>query len=146
MYTESQWAQIGNGADNALVKELFDKGLAYKLAAYGGWNTAGNSLGFALGQGLMSNEFAQSMKKVLLDERYLDDWAYQSNVRMKTYTQLIWPNYWPNSDLKGEQLDKAEAFISREMVQLAEPLMGEAVKAYHYTLPWKRMFEVQVAQ
>ena len=94
----------------------------------------------------MSNEFAQSMKKVLLDERYLDDWAYQSNVRMKTYTQLIWPNYWPNSDLKGEQLDKAEAFISREMVQLAEPLMGEAVKAYRYTLPWKRMFEVQVAQ
>lgn len=138
--------KFGNGADNALVKELFDKGLAYKLAAYGGWNTAGNSLGFALGQGLMSNEFAQSMKKVLLDERYLDDWAYQSNVRMKTYTQLIWPNYWPNSDLKGEQLDKAEAFISREMVQLAEPLMGEAVKAYRYTLPWKRMFEVQVAQ
>ena len=27
----------GNGADNALVKELFRRGLAYQVAAYGGW-------------------------------------------------------------------------------------------------------------
>ncbi|MGM9582609.1 MAG: DUF4127 family protein, partial [Phascolarctobacterium sp.] len=122
-----------------------EKGVAYKLAAYGGWNTAGNSLGFALGQGLMSSEIDAAAKKELLDQRYLDDWAYQANVRMKAYTQLIWPNYWPNSGLKGEQLDKAEAFIAREMVQVAEPYLGEAVQNYSYTLPWKRMFEVQIS-
>ncbi|MGM9569809.1 MAG: DUF4127 family protein [Phascolarctobacterium sp.] len=138
--------KFGNGADNALVKTLFAKKLAYKLAAYGGWNTAGNSLGFALGQGLMSNEYAPGAKKVLLNQRYLDDWAYQANVRMQTYTQLIWPNYWPNSGLEGEQLAQAEAFITKEMVQLAEPYLGEAVRAYRYTLPWKRMFEVQISK
>ena len=65
---------------------------------------------------------------------------------MQTYTQLIWPQYWPNSGLKGEQLAQAEAFITREMVQLAEPYMGEAVREYSYTLPWKRMFEVQISK
>lgn len=138
--------KFGNGADNALVKTLFEKNLAYELAAYGGWNTAGNSLGFALGQGLMSNEYASREKKVLLEQRYLDDWAYQANVRMKTYTQLIWPNYWPNSGLKDEQLAQAEAFITKEMVQVAEPYLGEAARDYRYTLPWRRMFEVEVTK
>ena len=138
--------KFGNGADNALVKTLFAQDLAFKLAAYGGWNTAGNSLGFALAQGLMSSEIDATAKKELLEQRYLDDWAYQSNVRMQTYTQLIWPQYWPNSGLKGEQLAQAEAFITREMVQLAEPYMGEAVREYSYTLPWKRMFEVQISK
>ena len=138
--------KFGNGADNALVKTLFAQDLAFKLAAYGGWNTAGNSLGFALAQGLMSSEIDATAKKELLEQRYLDDWAYQSNVRMQTYTQLIWPQYWPNSGLKGEQLAQAEAFITREMVQLAEPYLGEAVQKYSYTLPWKRMFEVQISK
>ena len=138
--------KFGNGADNGLVKTLFDQGLAYKLASYGGWNTAGNSLGFALGQGLMSREYGAGAKKVLLEQRYLDDWAYQANVRLQTYTQLIWPNYWPNSALEGEQLTAAEAFISREMVRLAEPYLGQAVHEYSYSLPWKRMFEVQISQ
>ena len=138
--------KFGNGADNALVKTLFDKGLAYKLAAYGGWNTAGNSLGFALAQGLLSDEYAPGAQKVLLEQRYLDDWAYQANVRMQTYTQLIWPSYWPNSGLKGEQLAQAEAFIAREMVKVAEPYLGQSVHAYRYSLPWKRMFEVQISK
>ena len=138
--------KFGNGADNGLVKTLFDQGLAYKLASYGGWNTAGNSLGFALGQGLMSREYGAGAKKVLLEQRYLDDWAYQANVRLQAYTQLIWPNYWPNSGLEGEQLTAAEAFISREMVRLAEPYLGQAVYEYRYSLPWKRMFEVQISQ
>ena len=138
--------KFGNGADNALVKTLFDKGVAYKLAAYGGWNTAGNSLGFALAQGLMSNECVPAAQRQLLDERYLDDWAYQANVRMQAYTQLIWPNYWPNSGLKGEQLAQAEAFIAREIVKTAEPYLGQAVHACSYTLPWKRMFEVQISK
>ena len=137
--------KFGNGADNALVKALFDKGLAYKLAAYGGWNTAGNSLGFALAQGLLSDEYAPGAKKVLLEQRYLDDWAYQANVRMQAYTQLIWPQYWPNSGLNEKQLAAAESFIAREIMRVAEPYMGAAAQKYSYTLPWRRMFEVQVA-
>ena len=138
--------KFGNGADNALVKSLFERGLAYDLAAYGGWNTAGNSLGFALAQGLLSNECSTAEQRTLLEQRYLDDWAYQANVRMQAYTQLIWPQYWPNSGLNAEQCAAAEAFISREIVRLAEPYVGAVAQQYSYTLPWKRMFEVNVSK
>ena len=89
----------GNGADNALVRKLFEEEVAEKLAAYGGWNTAGNTLGFALGQGLLSKSMDTADLQSLLEIRYLDDWAYQANVRNKTYVELIWPNYWPIVDL-----------------------------------------------
>ena len=136
--------KYGNGTDNALVKELFDKQIAYKLAAYGGWNTAGNSLGFALAQGLLCDMYAPEAQKQLLETRYLDDWAYQANVRMKTYKQLIWPSYWPNSGLDEEQRAAAEKFIAQEIAALTEPYMGDTAARYQFTLPWSRMFEVKV--
>lgn len=134
----------GNGADNALVKELFQTGVAEELAAYGGWNTAGNALGFALGQGLLAKDMEVEDRQHLLNVRYLDDWAYQANVRNKTYVELIWPNYWPNSELNTEQVQAAEAVITKDILTLAEPVLGEQVKEYTFTLPWKRMFEVEV--
>lgn len=137
--------KYGNGADNALVKNLFDRGLAYRLAAYNGWNTAGNSLGFALAQGLLYDMYAPEDRKKLLEVRYLDDWAYQANVRMLTYRELIWPSYWPNSGLDGEQRAAAEHFITQAIAELTAPYMDGAVGRYQFTLPWSRMFEVKVA-
>lgn len=136
--------KYGNGADNALVKSLFEKKLAYRLAAYGGWNTAGNSLGFALAQGLLAGSVSDAEREQLLNVRYLDDWAYQANARMTTYQKLIWPQYWPNSGLNDEQRGVAEQFITREIEKVAEPYMGKAVEEYRFTLPWSRMFEVDV--
>ncbi len=136
--------KYGNGADNALVKSLFEKKLAYRLAAYGGWNTAGNSLGFALAQGLLAGSVSDAEREQLLKVRYLDDWAYQANARMTTYQKLIWPQYWPNSGLSDEQRGAAEQFITREIEKVAEPYMGKAVEEYRFTLSWSRMFEVDV--
>ena len=136
----------GNGADNALVKELFKENLAEKLAAYGGWNTAGNTLGFALGQGLLAKSMDAADRQSLLTVRYLDDWAYQANVRNKTYVELIWPNYWPNSGLNTQQVQEAEAVITKDILELAQPVLGDRVSKYNFTLPWKRMFEVEVSR
>ena len=137
----------GNGADNALVKELFNEGKAYRVAAYGGWNTAGNTIGFALSQGLLAPRMTEAGKDNLLNIRYLDDWAYQANVRMKVSAGLIWPNHWPNSGLNSEQLVAAEKLIAKEMKNTAAPLMTEkTVDEYKFNLPWQRMFEVRVAQ
>ncbi len=137
----------GNGADNALVKELFNKGKAYDIAAYGGWNTAGNTIGFALAQGLLAPEMTEEAKDNLLNIRYLDDWAYQANVRMKVSAELIWPNKWPNSGLNSEQLVAAENLITKEIKNTAAPLMTEkTVDNYKFNLPWQRMFEVRVAE
>ncbi|MCQ2373200.1 MAG: DUF4127 family protein [Phascolarctobacterium sp.] len=136
--------KYGNGADNALVKELFNKKIAYELAAYGGWNTSGNTLGFALAQGLLTPKMNEKDKQYLLEQRYLDDWAYQANARMKVYQKVIWPQYWPNSGLKDEQLKGATKAVREEILATAKPLMGEKIKNYKITLPWNRMFEVQV--
>ena len=137
----------GNGADNALVKELFAEGKAYELAAYGGWNTAGNTIGFALAQGLLAPDMTVEAKDNLLNIRYLDDWAYQANVRMKVSAELIWPNKWPNSGLNAEQLIAAEKQITKDITEVAAPLMTQqTVDAYRFNLPWQRMFEVRVSQ
>lgn len=136
-------SKYGNGADNALVKELFRRGIAYKVAAYGGWNTSGNSLGFALAQGMESPYFEGDAGKDFLQVRYLDDWAYQANARMDVYKNVIWPNYLPNSGFKPEQLATAEKAVTESIVRTAEPVMGEAVREYDFKLPWNRMFEVQ---
>ena len=137
----------GNGADNALVKELFAQDKAYSVAAYGGWNTAGNTIGFALSQGLLAPDMTEAGRDNLLNIRYLDDWAYQANVRMKVSAELIWPNHWPNSGLNSEQLVAAEKLITKEIKNIASPLMTEeTVDSYQFNLPWQRMFEVRVAQ
>ncbi len=136
--------KYGNGADNALVSNIFANGLEYKLASYAGWNTAGNSLGYALSQGLLSQQCSESNKRQLLDVRYLDDWAYQANVRMDVYRNLIWPKYWPNSGLDEKQTAVAETDITNLMTSVAEPMLGEALKEYRFVLPWNRMFEVYV--
>ena len=136
--------KYGNGADNALVSNIFAHNLEYGLAAYGGWNTAGNSLGYALAQGLLSKQVSAGDREELLQVRYLDDWAYQANVRMDVYRNLIWPNYWQNSGFDAEQTAVVEADITNLMNSVAEPMLGEAVKDYRFTLPWNRMFEVYV--
>ncbi len=133
----------GNGADNALVKELFRRGLAYQVAAYGGWNTSGNTLGFALSQGMESPFYEGNAAKDLLTVRYLDDWAYQANARMDVYQHVIWPKQMPNSGFTPEQKRIAEAAIKESITKVAEPVMGSVAKEYDFRLPWSRMFEVQ---
>ena len=136
-------SKYGNGSDNALVKEMFRRGIAYKVAAYGGWNTSGNCLGFALAQGMESPYYEGNAARDLLDIRYLDDWAYQANARMDVYKNVIWPKYMPNSGFTPEQQKIAEAAIAESIAKVAEPVMGDVVKEYSFKLPWSRMFEVQ---
>ena len=136
--------KYGNGADNSLVSSLFANELEYKLAAYSGWNTAGNTIGYALAQGLLSKHFADESKRELLEVRYLDDWAYQANVRKDVYLNLIWPNQWKNSGFDDKQLAAVEESITSSMRSVAEPMLGNAVNDYKFTLPWRRMFEVNI--
>ena len=138
--------KYGNGADNGLVPLMFKEGVAYDVAAYGGWNTSGNALGFALAQGLLASKMSKEDHDSLLKQRYLDDWAYQANARMQVYQTLIWPKQWPNSGLKDWPLRAAEKAVAQAIKEKAEPLMQEAVHEYKFTLPWQRMFEVQVSK
>lgn len=138
---------FGNGGSNGLVKALFDRKDAYRLGSYAGWNTASNSLGYALGQGLLREKLTDKDREILLNTRYLDDWAYQSNVRQQVRKDLIWANQWPDGKLDGDQLKQAEQFITNGMLKTVGPVMGnDAVKEYKFRLPWKRTFEVEVSR
>ena len=43
-----------NGADNTLVSAMYKRDMLYKIGAYNGWNTASNTVGYAIAQGYCS--------------------------------------------------------------------------------------------
>lgn len=139
-------AAFGNGSSKALVQELFQQKVAEKLASYNGWNTAGNTIGFTLGQGLLAPYMNKSERQKMLQTRYLEDWGYQANVRGKVYWELINPEDLPNIHFTPELKSRVEAEITKDMLKTARPLLGSAVDRYQYFLPWRRMFEVTVKE
>ena len=136
-----------NGSDNALVAKLFKDETAWSLAAYAGWNTAGNTIGFALGQGMLQPYFTREAKKDLMLVRYLDEWAYQANVRKKLRQELVWPKRWQDGKLLPEQRELVETRLKEEMTDFAAPYFSRAeLSKWQFTLPWSRMFEIKVVK
>ena len=134
-----------NGADNALVQGLFHQRLAWSLAAYAGWNTAANTIGFALGQGLQAVYLNPEEKKELLLVRYLDDWAYQSNVREKVRKELVWPRQWNDGAFGSGQKLFLESSITEKMKSFIKPyITSETISKWQFTLPWNRTFEIKI--
>lgn len=72
---------FSNGSDNTLVYGLYQDKMMYRLAAYNGWNTASNSVGYGLSQGVLSKYMTPAAHRDMLTTQYLDNWAYQANVR-----------------------------------------------------------------
>jgi hypothetical protein len=118
--------RYANGADNEFIKTL----LNYKLPDYGysAWNTSANSLGSLLAgvkvkyRAFKYNEHAY---KKLQAVRYLDDWAYQANVRGQI----------------TEPCDISELMIPYE--EIISSKLGIPIHA-KYTYPWNRKFEIEV--
>ena len=75
--------------------------------------------------------------------RYLDEWAYQANVRQQVYQQLVWPEQL-NGQALGLQTAKVEAKIATNMRAFIKNKMPASYQQVEYKLPWQRMFEVQV--
>ena len=135
---------FGNGADNSLLPLLKEQGLLDRLAAYSGWNTAGNTLGFAVGQGMLSSYMTDLARKKLLAVRYLDDWAYQANIRGQLYQEVVYPagndGQWLNN-LKPRVTKTATEKIRRFAATNLWPMTVEDIWV---EFPWNRMFELAV--
>lgn len=133
---------FANGADNALMKEFYEQKLLDKLSAYSGWNTASNTLGYAIGQGMLSMSINDSERKRLLAVRYLDDWAYQANIRAKLYKTIIYPHQGSLVDLV--QLEpELTAALETEMRLFAAEYLWFSPDKIRETFPWNRMFEIK---
>jgi len=134
-----------NGSDNALVKGLFSEKLAWSLASYAGWNTAANTIGYALVQGLQGPYLRQEDKNDLLIVRYLDDWVYQSNVRDIVRKELVWPRQWQDGAFLPEQKQILEDTITDKIRSFVKPYMtAKTINEWQFTLPWNRTFEIKI--
>lgn len=132
----------GNGADNSFMFELKTQNIWTNLNAYAGWNTASNSVGFAIGQGLLALNMSKDAKNTLLITRLLDDWGYQANVRGEVADDVIGPR-----DISWVQLDsnhrKVEFETQWRLRQFADiNLKGLEVPFFNVYHPWNRMFEI----
>nr|WP_092071983.1 DUF4127 family protein [Dendrosporobacter quercicolus]NSL48713.1 DUF4127 family protein [Dendrosporobacter quercicolus DSM 1736]SDM34992.1 Protein of unknown function [Dendrosporobacter quercicolus] len=134
---------FANGADNALMTELSRRNLLDKLSAYSGWNTAGNTVGYAVGQGMLTGLTDDQDRKRLLAVRYLDDWAYQANIRQALTEEFVYPNSGSPVYL-NELKPQLTAELEKRERQFAEQHLWLPPEQITATFPWNRMFEVNV--
>jgi hypothetical protein len=138
---------FSNGADNALVKELVSTKVTKKLVAYAGWNTASNSIGYAVSQGLLAEYMENDKKDRLITVRLLDDWLYESNARQILRRNLIWRNGWNDWSLTDAHKNGAQRSLWYIMQSLAKgTYLENEVGTFSYLLPWNRSFECWVKE
>lgn len=135
-----------NGGDAELVIWLDERRLLERIDSYKGWNTNCNTLGTTLAQGI----FAQSGKQERIRENVLyhllDDFVYQSIVRMKM-VEAVLPSYGANYfDLQ----DEATAISMERDCQMKEAARAVFKHSFQEKLefqtsaPWNRMFECRL--
>ncbi len=125
-----------NGADNNFVEQFLNCEINWNnFLGYAGWNTTGNTLGSALCcaivKYLSKNPDINAFKK-LQTVRFLDDWAYQANVRKKLKEILTTP------DIKE---------LKQSMIPFEQKLKSVFCTDFEnifYSYPWDRFFEIEV--
>lgn len=138
-----------NGADNALMQRLKKEKLQFKIRSYGGWNTATNTAGFLIGAGVLTNKMTEEDIYSLLLTRYLDDWAYQSNIRTQINNGLVWTipgegNLW-NLGTRQEGLEKLASDLTGDFAAKNIFLpKGYSIKNLQVIFPWSRTFEAEI--
>lgn len=135
---------FSNGSDNTLVYGLYQDKMMYRLAAYNGWNTASNSVGYGIAQGVLAKYMTPEKHRDMLTTQYLDNWAYQANVRDYIYRMQqkleagVVSKYYP--DLNKELQSRTKEQLQR----YASTYLGVDPRTVDVTLPWQRLFEVYV--
>lgn len=122
--------RYANGSDNAFVEKLFEKDFDDNFYGYSAWNTSANSLGSLICAAKVkyfAKNYNDAAFKKLQTVRFLDDWAYQANVRQ----QLSLPD---------------ENLIKQKMKPLENRIFEKLGKEYDvdYKFPWNRLFEVEI--
>ena len=122
-----------NGAEARLMRLLAAQIRLSDLSGFSAWNTAGNSLGGALAQGLLVRQVQHQDRWLELRfNRFVDDYLYQTLVRPEVYAALPHPDPF---DL-GEQVGQAERMIDERIRPLAERLWAEHFADGRHDLVW----------
>ncbi len=125
-----------NGSDNSFINTLLKNDNLKEFYGYSAWNTTGNTLGSAIASALtyygakIPNKHAFCMLQLT---RFLDDWAYQANVRGHIRNN---PENLSQTVLKAK-MDHYEKFLLKKF--------GVTDYQINYSFPWKRFFEIEIS-
>ena len=139
--------RFSNGGDPQLVDRLADEGLLLHLASYGGWNTAGNTIGGAVAQatalwaGRTRGSVDQVAHRAALLTRILDDRAYQAGSRPAMQDVEFAGTIGPVDPMTERA---AVTRISGDLGAYLDSVLpaGELWHIDDVRLPWHRSFEV----
>lgn len=128
--------RYANGADNKFVEKLLKQELRLdSFYGYSAWNTSANTLGSLICASTVryyAKKYNKDAFKKLQIIRFLDDWAYQANVRQR---------------LKAEKTAKPDVRKLKKMMQPYEKKLNklfEMKTTFKYKFPWKRFFELGI--
>ena len=122
--------RFANGADNNLINKLFKTPKDTNFIAYAAWNTTANTIGSLLS----ITKFIRYAKapnpsaaKKLILTRFIDDWAYQANIRQNLKTTQDITTLMP------------------PLIKQIENFLGYSAASYSFSYPWNRLFEIEVS-
>lgn len=121
--------RYANGADNDFVEQLLTQIDLNNFYGYAGWNTSANTVGSLLAGVKVrwnAGKYNEAAFKRLQMIRFLDDWAYQANVR-----GMI------------ENPCDIQDLMKPYEIKLAE-IFGQ-IPPIEYFYPWNRKFEVEIS-
>jgi len=148
-----------NGADPELIAALGEEKVLPLLIGYAGWNTAGNSIGGALAQGvlwrLLDSPSAKGRQVNFLFARLVDDFLYQSLIRQETNSFAATLGASPLA--LGTAKPAVAAFVRQRLKTLARDFFArhfagrktrdiliKELQTMSVRLPWPRTFEVEI--
>lgn len=135
---------FANGSDNGFMEELARRNMFGKIDTYSGWNTADNSIGFAIAQTLLLQGTTRLEKDQVIKTRIIDDWIYQANVREYIVKDYLYQDPSARYNL-GKNAQKIEKIVDNEIHKKAEQYAYLKNFKFRATLPWERLFEVKIA-
>ncbi len=135
---------FANGADNNMMHHLATLKALPHLCSYAGWNTADNSIGYAVSQGFLSAHMPLSSKNKILLYRLLDDWAYQANIRSKLAEHIVYPAKKNPAALDSLQPALELAAVQQLMLFNKTYFQEFIIKDLEVSFPWNRLFEIKL--
>ena len=130
-----------NSGDITFATEVERRFGVMRLWGYAGWNTASNTLGTVICQGVLRYLYGDSKThRKFTAHRIMDDTVYMADVRR----EMLRLGYGANGakiEQRGEASERIVRLINERTAQLF-PSVSEKYEAVDCYMPWHRLFEI----